>query len=182
MRNKIVVPATVLLPPLFAPGAPASLTYGGLGAVLGHEMTHAFDVEGSEWDAHGNYRNWWSPESRQEYAARMACLRDSHGLSENKQQDGENTADFSGLVSAFKAYSGLDDTEQLEGLDYNAEQLFFIASCIKWCATNRTKQGPLYASFPKRCNVPLKNIAGFARAFKCPAGSPMNPSSRCTFW
>ncbi|XP_077538249.1 membrane metallo-endopeptidase-like 1 [Haemaphysalis longicornis] len=179
--NKVVIPAMVLLPPLFVSENSTALSYGGLGAIVGHEMTHAFDVDGSHWDGQGNLRDWWTPQARVEYTQRMACLRQSHGL-ETEEQDGENTADFAGLVSAYNAYSSLAKQEKVEGLEFNAEQLFFIASCIKWCATSGVKQAGWYATFQERCNVPLKNMEAFARAFSCPAGSPMNPTSRCAFW
>ncbi|XP_077536940.1 membrane metallo-endopeptidase-like 1 [Haemaphysalis longicornis] len=179
--NKVVIPAMVLLPPLFVSEHLTALSYGGLGAIVGHEMTHAFDVDGSHWDGQGNLRDWWTPQARVEYTQRMACLRQSHGL-ETEDQDGENTADFAGLVSAYNAYSSLAKQEKVEGLEFNAEQLFFIASCIKWCATSKVEIVSRYAPYRERCNVPLKNMEAFARAFSCTAGSPMNPTSRCTFW
>ncbi|KAH9375956.1 hypothetical protein HPB48_013856 [Haemaphysalis longicornis] len=144
--NKVVIPAMVLLPPLFVSENSTALSYGGLGAIVGHEMTHAFDVDGSHWDGQGNLRDWWTPQARVEYTQRMACLRQSHGL-EEEEQDGENTADFAGLVSAYNAYSSLAKQEKVEGLEFNAEQLFFIASCIKWCATSSVKQAGWYATF-----------------------------------
>ncbi|XP_077557663.1 neprilysin-1-like [Haemaphysalis longicornis] len=171
----------VMLPPLFVSGNSTALSYGGLGSIVGHEMSHAFDVEGSRFDAEGNVRDWWTPQARAEYMQRMACLRQSHGL-ETDEQDAENTADFAGLASAYHAYSSLAEEEKVEGFEFNAEQLFFIASCIKWCATSNVVQTGRYVPFRERCNVPLKNMEAFARAFICPAGSPMNPTSRCSFW
>ncbi|XP_077536774.1 neprilysin-1-like [Haemaphysalis longicornis] len=179
--NKIVIPAMVLLPPLFVSGNSTALSYGGLGSIVGHELSHAFDVEGSHWDGQGNARDWWTLQSRVEYMQRMECLRQSHGL-EKDEQDGENTADFAGLASAYNAYSSLAKQEKVEGFDFDAEQLFFIASCIKWCATSKVELVSRYAPFRERCNVPLKNMEAFARAFSCPEGSPMNPSGRCSFW
>lgn len=179
--NKIVIPAMVLLPPLFVSGNSTALSYGGLGSIVGHEMSHAFDVESSHWDGQGNTRDWWTLRSRVEYIQRMECLRQSHGL-EKDEQDAENAADFAGLVSAYHAYSSLAKEEKVEGFDFDAEQLFFIASCIKWCATSKVELVSRYAPFRERCNVPLKNMEAFARAFSCPVGSPMNPSRRCSFW
>ncbi|XP_075721379.1 endothelin-converting enzyme homolog [Rhipicephalus microplus] len=181
MRNHIVIPATVLRMPLFSMAAPMSLVYGGLGAVLGHEMTHAFDPVGSRWDAQGRERDWWTASSRQLYNNRIICLRHSHGTAQ-ADTDAENTADFAGLVSSYVAYSNLEDTQMLEGLPYDAEQLFFISSCIKWCASAGADYSKRYAPWWERCNVPPKNMDEFADAFHCAVGSDMRPAQRCTFW
>ncbi|KAL3203998.1 hypothetical protein MRX96_011882 [Rhipicephalus microplus] len=96
--------------------------------------------------------------------------------------DAENTADFAGLVSSYVAYSNLEDTQMLEGLPYDAEQLFFISSCIKWCASAGADYSKRYAPWWERCNVPPKNMDEFADAFHCAVGSDMRPAQRCTFW
>ncbi|KAH6934572.1 hypothetical protein HPB50_025480 [Hyalomma asiaticum] len=172
MRNHIVIPATVLRMPLFSMAAPKAFNFGGLGAVLGHEMTHAFDPVGSRWDARGRRRDWWTASSRQLYNGRLSCLRLSHGTDQG-DADAENTADFAGLVSSYDGFSNLEDTQKLEGLPYDSEQLFFISSCLL---------ETLRASGGIACNVPLKNMEDFADAFQCPMGSAMRPAERCSFW
>lgn len=181
MRNRIVVPATVLRLPMFSSSAPKAFTYGGLGAVLGHEMTHAFDLVGSTWDARGRKRDWWTASSRQLYDGRLGCLRRSHGAAQS-DADSENMADFAGLVSSYNAYANLGDKQKLEELPYDAEQLFFISSCVKWCAADRAGHSKRYAPWQDRCNVPLRNMEEFADAFQCAQGSAMRPAQRCAFW
>lgn len=181
MRNHIVIPATVLRMPLFSMAAPKAFNFGGLGAVLGHEMTHAFDPVGSRWDARGRRRDWWTASSRQLYNDRLSCLRLSHGTDQG-DADAENTADFAGLVSSYDGFSNLEDTQKLEGLPYDSDQLFFISSCVKWCASAGAGYSKRYAPWWDRCNVPLKNMEDFADAFQCPMGSAMRPTQRCSFW
>ncbi|KAK8778630.1 hypothetical protein V5799_020027 [Amblyomma americanum] len=94
----------------------------------------------------------------------------------------ENIADFSGTVSAHQAFLGHGDRTTLGDLKYDAEQLFFVASCLKWCSEGSALQPKKYASWADRCNVPLRNVEAFAEAFQCPAGVEMHPELRCTFW
>ncbi|KAH7951010.1 hypothetical protein HPB52_004250 [Rhipicephalus sanguineus] len=184
MRNVLILPATILRPPVFSPGAPMAYNYGGLGTVIGHEMTHAFDVQGMLWDSDGQRRDWWSESSRLSYDDKLLCLRRSHGIS-RETADSENVADFAGVVLALAAYKGLllrDSSERLMELRVNAQQLFFIASCIKWCAANSSASFANYASWRDRCVIPLKNMKAFASAFGCSHTSDMSQSTRCTFW
>ncbi|XP_050035798.1 neprilysin-1-like [Dermacentor andersoni] len=183
MRNALMLPATMLRPPVFSPGAPMAYNYGGLGSVIGHEMTHAFDVEGRLWDSDGQWRDWWSKSSRLFYDDKLLCLRRSHGTS-RETADSENMADFAGVVSALNAYRGLlrESAEHLAELRYNAQQLFFISSCVKWCAANGSASFTNYASWRDRCVIPLKNMEAFASAFGCSQVSRMSQSSRCSFW
>ncbi|KAH9384637.1 hypothetical protein HPB48_026647 [Haemaphysalis longicornis] len=74
------------------------------------------------------------------------------------------------------------DERRLPGLPYNAKQLFFVSSCVKWCASGDAKWGQRYAPWWKRCNVPLTHLEDFAEAFECAPGTPMNPPARCSFW
>ncbi|KAH9370967.1 hypothetical protein HPB48_013387 [Haemaphysalis longicornis] len=186
MRNMIVVPATILRNPMFSRTAPPAYNYGGLGHVMTHEMMHGFDRSGSRWDAHGEFRNWWSPDTRIKYEERISCLRRSHNAS-NANEDTENTADFAGLVSAYNAFLELVDKEQLKQyaeLNYGAEQLFFIAACVKYCSQSKNQSFSGYASWQNRCNVPIRNLDAFGEAFNCPVGSYMRPkpADRCAFW
>ncbi|KAH9376204.1 hypothetical protein HPB48_009784 [Haemaphysalis longicornis] len=129
--NKIVIPAAALRPPLVSRGNSTAMSYGGLGAIVGHEMSHAFDAKGGQWDAQGRQRDWWSQQSREKYMERVTCLRRSHGLTTD-EQDAENMADFVGLLSAYIAYQSLEEKDKTEPPELNPEQIFFIASCTKW--------------------------------------------------
>ncbi|XP_077508130.1 endothelin-converting enzyme 1-like [Amblyomma americanum] len=181
MRNRIVIPASVLRMPMFSTAAPKAFTYGGLGGAVGHELTHAVDPIGSRWDAHGRQRDWWSASSRDMYSKRLGCLRKSHGT-EKSEADAENMADFAGLMSSYNTYVNLGGKETLKELDYDSEQLFFISSCVKWCAKAGAGHPQRYAPWSERCNVPLKNMEEFGEAFDCPVGSRMRPVERCVFW
>ncbi|KAH6931595.1 hypothetical protein HPB50_025663 [Hyalomma asiaticum] len=183
MRNVLILPATILRSPVFSPGAPAAYNYGGLGSVIGHEMTHAFDVQGMLWDSDGQRRDWWSKSSRLSYDDKLVCLRRSHGMS-RETADSENMADFAGVVSALTAYKGLlrESSKLLAELRFNALQLFFISSCVKWCAANSSVSFANYASWRDRCVIPLKNMEAFATAFGCSDVSKMSQPRRCSFW
>lgn len=186
MRNKIMIPATVLRSPMFSPTAPKAFNYGGLGGAVGHEITHAFDRTGSLWDAQGRHVRWWSQHSQEEYDARVGCLRRSHNTRDGSQ-DSENTADWAGLASSYGAFTGLDDEERAEKFSdfpFEPDQLFFISSCVKWCANVGSEQSKGYASWRNRCNVPLRNMEAFGEAFQCHIGSYMrpDPAQQCDFW
>ena len=110
--NEIVFPAGILQPPFFDFQADDALNYGAMGAIIGHEMTHGFDDEGSQFDAQGNMKNWWTPEDQKNFEARGACVANQFdgfvvedNLHENgKLVEGESIADLGGLVIAYAAY------------------------------------------------------------------------------
>ena len=110
--NEIVFPAGILQPPFFDFQADDAHNYGSMGAIIGHEMTHGFDDEGSQFDAHGNMKNWWTPEDQKNFDARGACVANQFDgffvedkLHENgKLVEGESIADLGGLAIAYAAY------------------------------------------------------------------------------
>ena len=110
--NEVVFPAGILQPPFFDPKSDEALNYGGIGAVIGHEMTHGFDDSGSQFDAQGNLKNWWTPEDRKNFEARAACIVQQFdgytvqpGLNENgKLVEGESIADLGGITIAHAAF------------------------------------------------------------------------------
>ncbi|KAK8766496.1 hypothetical protein V5799_006721 [Amblyomma americanum] len=184
MRNKLILPATILRPPVFVPGAPMAYNYGGLGSVIGHEMTHVFGVQGSMWDSRGKPRDWWSKSSRLLLNDKLTCLRRSHG-STRDVADSENMADFAGVVSAHAAYVGLRAKEEQwmgTGLQQSVQRLFFVSTCLKWCATLKNVTFANYAPWRDRCVIPLKNMKAFKDAFGCRGNSSMMQSPRCSFW
>ncbi|XP_077485136.1 membrane metallo-endopeptidase-like 1 [Amblyomma americanum] len=184
MRNKLILPATILRPPVFVPGAPMAYNYGGLGSVIGHDMTHVFGVQGSMWDSRGKPRDWWSKSSRLLLNDKLTCLRRSHG-STRDVADSENMADFAGVVSAYAAYVGLRAKEEQwmgTGLQQSVQRLFFVSTCLKWCATLKNVTFANYAPWRDRCVIPLKNMKAFKDAFGCRGNSSMMQSPRCSFW
>ncbi|MBS0555794.1 MAG: M13 family metallopeptidase [Proteobacteria bacterium] len=188
MGNEIVFPAAQLLPPYFDAKADDALNYGGIGSVIGHEMTHAFDDEGSQFDAKGNLANWWTAEDRKQFDARAQKLVDQFNAYvplddlhiNGKLTLGENIADLGGLLVAYDAFKltpqGKGDAK-IDGL--SPDQRFFHAYAQIWRTAQRPAQLRLqvqsneHAPAKFRANGPLADIPAFARAFACKAGDAM---------
>ncbi|KAI6197429.1 hypothetical protein M3Y94_01223200 [Aphelenchoides besseyi] len=199
-NNQIFIPAAVLEKSFVDFDLPSSLVYGSLGFIIGHELTHAFDAKGSEFDASGLRRKWWSETTNTEYEDRSQCLIDAYEQEEEPQTqkpvDGqltqnENIADAGGLRAAFTSFNL--NTERKDGPiagfdDLNANQQFFVRFAINHCANlDRSYQEHLMETDPHtfsaaRVNVVLRNYPEFAKAFQCPSGSPMNPEEQCSLW
>jgi putative endopeptidase len=139
--NEIVFPAAILQPPFFDPQADDAVNYGGIGAVIGHEISHGFDDQGSKFGPTGSLTNWWTPEDRKNFESRAAMLSkqyDSYeplpGLHVNGAFTmGENIADLAGLAIAFKAYHIALGAKQATVLDgYTPEQRFYLAFGQIW--------------------------------------------------
>ena len=200
--NEIVFPAGILQPPFFDPDADDAVNYGGMGAVIGHEMTHGFDDRGRQYDAVGNLRDWWSEESARKFTERAkkvieqyssyAPLPGQHLNGELTQ--GENIADIGGLKIAYMALQKVlgqhpeEATKKIDG--FTPEQRFFLAYAQVWRANQRDAETrrrlvidphspPQY-----RCNGPLSNMPEFAKAFNLPKDSPMvrPPDQRVNIW
>ncbi|CAJ0566155.1 unnamed protein product, partial [Mesorhabditis spiculigera] len=203
IKNAIMFPAGILQPPFFDAEFPKSLNYGGIGAVIGHEITHGFDDQGSQFDKDGNLKNWWDASTREKFEERTQCIIDQYGAQEvpntsgqhlnGKLTQGENIADNGGVKQAYKAYKRFLEKhgpeEALPGLEkYTNDQMFFIGYAQTWCnkmtpeATLRLILTDPHAPGMFRVNVVLQNQPEFAHAFQCPAGSTMNPSKRCVVW
>ena len=198
--NEIVFPAGILQPPFFDPQADDALNYGGMGAVIGHELTHGFDDQGSRYDAQGNLRDWWTPEDRKNFEARAECVEKEFSsfvvaddLHENgKLVLGESIADLGGLTLAHMALErdlvAKHAPEKIDG--YTQAQRFLLSYARIWATNARpeyermmavTNEHPL-ARF--RANGAISNLPEFAAAFACPAGSAMVRSgdARCKIW
>ena len=198
--NEIVFPAGILQPPFFDFQADDALNYGAMGAIIGHEMTHGFDDEGSQFDAQGNFKNWWTPDDQKNFQARGACVaKEFDGfvvedkLHENgKLVEGESIADLGGLAIAFAAYQkslkGKPRPKDIDG--FTPEQRFFIGYAQSWAENMRPEYARMLTNvdphpLPKfRVLGPLSNLAAFAKAFGCKAGDPMvRPANdRCGIW
>uniref|UniRef100_A0A8C2MHE8 Membrane metallo-endopeptidase-like 1 n=1 Tax=Cricetulus griseus TaxID=10029 RepID=A0A8C2MHE8_CRIGR len=203
-RNQIVFPAGILQPPFFSKDQPQALNFGGIGMVIGHEITHGFDDNGRNFDKNGNMLDWWSNFSAQHFREESECMIYQYGnfswdLADDQNVNGfstlgENIADNGGVRQAYKAYlqwlaeGGKD--QQLPGLNLTYAQLFFINYAQVWCGSYR----PEFAiqSIKTDVHSPLKyrqvvlgslqNLAAFSEAFRCPRGSPMHPKKRCRIW
>jgi putative endopeptidase len=197
--NEIVFPAGILQPPFFNPKAPDPVNYGAIGAVIGHEMTHGFDDEGSQFDARGNLKNWWTPQDKAAFDRRAACIVhqfDSYvvldHLHENgKLVEGESIADLGGLTIAYRAMEkSLEGKSRQKIGGFTPEQLFFLGYAQIWAMNMRPQIERLEVMtdphpVPQfRVNGPLSNMPAFAAAWHCEPGEPMvRPAKeRCKIW
>ncbi|XP_078616185.1 endothelin-converting enzyme homolog isoform X2 [Branchiostoma floridae x Branchiostoma japonicum] len=198
-KNEIVFPAGILQPPFYDPNSPKSLNFGGIGVVMGHELTHGFDDSGREFDKFGNLKPWWNNVSVAKFKQQAQCMVDQYsGYTINgehvdgKQTLGENIADNGGLKSAFHAYEDWKrrngDEVPLPAVGLSHNQLFFVSFAQVWC-DRRTEQMAHEALLtdthsPAKWRVigTLSNSKDFARAFNCPVGSTMNPKDKCEVW
>jgi putative endopeptidase len=196
--NEIVFPAGILQPPFYDPKADDAVNYGGMGAVIGHEITHGFDDHGSKFDGKGNLKDWWSPEDLKNFKARAACVSDQFDgyvvdgdLHQNgKLVLGESIADLGGLTIAYAAYEksleGKPRPPEKDG--FTPEQRFFLGWAQVWGANQRIEYARLMANtnphpLPRfRANGPLSNMAEFAAAFACKKGEAMVREQTCKIW
>jgi len=197
--NEIVFPAGILQPPFFDADADDAYNYGGMGSVIGHEMTHGFDDSGAQFDAMGNFANWWSPEDLKEFKARAECVVNQFnsfevekGLNQNgKLVVGESIADLGGLVVAYAAFQKAMEGKPRKIIDgFTPEQRFFLGYARGWATNMRPELSRMLTAvdphpLPKfRVNGPLSNIPQFAAAFSCKAGDAMvrPDKDRCQIW
>ncbi|XP_003891051.4 membrane metallo-endopeptidase-like 1 isoform X1 [Papio anubis] len=201
-RNQIVFPAGILQPPFFSKEQPQALNFGGIGMVIGHEITHGFDDNGRNFDKNGNMMDWWSNFSTQHFREQSECMiyqysNYSWDLADEQNVNGfntlgENIADNGGVRQAYKAYlkwmaeGGKD--QQLPGLDLTHEQLFFISYAQVWCGSYRPEfaiqsiKTDVHSPLKYRVLGSLQNLAAFADTFHCAQGTPMHPKERCRVW
>jgi putative endopeptidase len=189
--NEIVFPAGILQPPFFYANADDAVNYGGIGAVIGHEMTHGFDDQGRQFDAVGNLRDWWSPDSAAKFKERSGAIVKQYseyeplpGLHVNGElTQGENIADLGGVKLAYAALQkALDKNPQArqQKIDgFTPEQRFFLSFATIWKSKQRDEDLKLrlntdpHSPARYRTNGPLSNLAEFAKAFNIPDNSPM---------
>ncbi|XP_077512712.1 neprilysin-1-like [Amblyomma americanum] len=195
--HAVVIPPAVMFAPFFDQRAPAPMNYGSLGHIIAHEVTHGLDPRFSAFGSRGEYRDWWSNESRARFQSRLACLRELYnnasvavtGIRFGDTARGENLADAGGIRKALDAFKALSPqgAQRLGERSYFPEQLFFISSCHKWCnPEHRSRDSVLSEDITKkysppqmRCNVPLMNTEEFSQAFGCEDTSYMNPKKKC---
>jgi predicted metalloendopeptidase len=199
LMNEIVFPAAILQPPFFNVLADDAVNYGGIGAVIGHEISHGFDDQGSQFDASGNLHDWFTAEDHEKFAAKTKALVAQYdnyepvtGIHVNGELTlGENIADNSGLAIAYKAYLlslGGKPAPVIDGL--TGEQRLYYGWVQVWRGKTRENQAVLYLkSDPHspeavRGEAPLRNQAGFYAAFGVQPGDKMYlaPDQRVTIW
>ena len=186
--NEIVFPAGILQPPFFNPKADDALNYGGIGAVIGHEMTHGFDDQGRQFDEVGNLRDWWTPESAAKFKERSGAIVKQYseyeplpGVHVNGElTQGENIADIGGVKIAYaalqKALAGKPQ-EKIDG--FTPEQRFFLGFAQIWRSVQRDEDLRLmvntnpHSPARYRVNGPLSDLVEFQKAFNLPDNCPM---------
>jgi putative endopeptidase len=198
-ENSINFPAGVLQSPLFDPAIDDAVNFGAIGWLIGHELTHGFDDQGSKFDGQGNLTNWWTESDRQEFDKRTSCLASQYqefvvvdDIHLNGRLTlGENTADNGGiriaLAALHKAMANKDASETtIDG--FTADQRFFIGFAQQWCANVTPERLRVIAKVdphaPTRFRTlgTLRNLPDFANAFHCKAGQPMVSSNACRVW
>jgi predicted metalloendopeptidase len=200
--NEIVFPAGIMQPPFFDMKADDAVNYGGMGAVIAHEISHGFDDQGRQYDAVGNLRDWWTPESAKAYTerskaivAQYAAYEPLPGIKINGElTQGENIADIGGLKLAYtalqKALAKNPQAAQQKIDGFTPEQRFFLGWAQIWRNTQRDEDLKLRLNTdphsPGRFRTigPVSNMEEFAKAFNIPANSPMirPPDQRINIW
>ncbi|HZH33530.1 MAG TPA: M13 family metallopeptidase, partial [Pyrinomonadaceae bacterium] len=198
INNDITFPAGILQPPFFNSDADDAINYGAIVAVIGHEVTHGFDDQGSKFDAEGNFKMWWTPEDRKNFEERAECVTNQFsgyevlpGLKmQGKLTLGENIADLGGLTMAYNAFQksmeGKPRPADIDG--FTPEQRFFLGWAQVWAAKATPEAirsqvlGDPHALPRWRVNGPLGNMPQFAQAFGCKTGDEMVREQACKIW
>jgi len=197
--NEIVFPAAILQPPFFDANADDAVNYGGIGAVIGHEISHGFDDQGAQYDGDGNLRDWWSPSDHKNFKAKTKMLVEQYNAFEplpgyhvnGELTLGENIADNSGLAIAAKAYQiSLNGKKAPVINGFTGEQRLYMGWAQVWRSKMRepaqiaqVKTDP-HSPGQYRANGTLKNQPGFYEAFKVKQGDKMYlaPKERVIIW
>uniref|UniRef100_A0A8C9SQU6 Endothelin-converting enzyme 1 n=1 Tax=Scleropages formosus TaxID=113540 RepID=A0A8C9SQU6_SCLFO len=198
-KNEMVLPAGILQAPFYNRAWPKALNFGGIGVVMGHELTHAFDDQGREYDKDGNLRSWWKNSSVEAFKKQTQCMVEQYSNYSVNQEPlngrhtlGENIADNGGLNAAYKAYENWvrknGQEMVLPALGMTNHQLFFIGFAQVWCSVRTPEsshEGIITDTHsPSRFRVigTVSNSHEFSKHFNCKADSPMNPRKKCELW
>ena len=198
LANQMVVPAAILQAPFFGQDRGMAANLGGMGMVMGHELTHGFDDMGARFDGLGTLRGWWQPDDEAAFLDKSRCLVEQYSGFEplpgveldGKLTLGESVADLGGVKLAFRAYRSLRKEAKTrylaEGL--SEDQQFFVAVGQAWCAETREteirRRVAVDSHAPPRFRVlgSLRNTPEMAQAFGCKEGTPMRPAQVCEVW
>jgi putative endopeptidase len=195
--NDINFPAGVLQPPLYDPKLDDAPNYGNTGATIGHELTHAFDDEGRQFDAKGNLRDWWTPADATGFEERINCQRDQYAKYiivddihiNSKLTSGEDVADLGGTLLAYIAWKEQTKGEQLTDADgFTPDQRFFVGMAQWACSNERPENQRVQAATDPhspgfaRINGIVSNMPQFQKAFSCKEGQPMVHTPTCKIW
>jgi putative endopeptidase len=199
-KNEIVFPAGILQPPFFDRTMDDAVNFGGIGLVIGHELTHGFDDEGRKFDPKGNLRDWWTEKDGKEFEQRADCVDKEYSSFvsvddlhlNGKLTLGENTADNGGARIALMALHDLmtqtkqDASKKIDG--YTPDQRYFLGFARVWCENTTPETLRLgvrtdpHSPGRWRVNGVVENMPEFQKAFGCKAGQPMVPANACRVW
>jgi putative endopeptidase len=186
--NEIVFPAGILQPPFYDPRADDAVNYGGVGAVIGHEMTHGFDDQGRRSDAKGNLRDWWTKEDNEKFNAKADMVGKQYDAFSpldsvhvnGKLTMGENLADIGGITIAYQAFQKTAQFKGGQKIDgFSPSQRFFLGYAQIWRSNQRPEalrqqiQTDPHSPGQYRTNGPLMNMPEFYEAFGCKDGNKM---------
>ena len=197
LNNEFAYPAGILQAPFFDRTFPASRNYGGIGAVMGHELSHGFDDQGRKFDGDGKMSEWWAPEVSARFETQAKCVVDQfNGFKlddgtpvQGELTLGENIGDLGGVRTAFRAFQATASAKEPTGIPgMTQEQVFFVAYAQNWCTVASPEYQRMQVASdphsPARFRVigPLQNLPEFHTAFGCAEGSAMRPANRCEVW
>jgi putative endopeptidase len=195
--NDINFPAGVLQPPLYDPRSDDAPNYGNTGSTIGHELTHAFDDEGRQFDAQGNLKDWWTKDDAKGFEDNINCLRDQFATYvvvddihiNSKLTSGEDVADLGGTLIAYIAWKKATESATLKPIDgFTPDQRFFIGFAQWACENTREENSRVnaltdpHSPGSARINGIVTNMPEFAKAFGCKAGQPMVKAQVCKVW
>jgi putative endopeptidase len=197
--NDINFPAGVLQPPLYDAKMDDAPNYGNTGGTIGHELTHAFDDQGSQFDAQGNLKNWWTQDDRAKFDGRTHCVEDQYAQYivvddipiNSKLTLGEDVADLGGEILAYMAWKDASKHQPLQSRDgLTPEQRFFVGFAQWACANERPEDlrvraiTDAHSPAQYRINGVVMNMREFPAAFSCKAGQPLvKPAEKvCKVW
>jgi endothelin-converting enzyme/putative endopeptidase len=199
--NEIVFPAGILQPPFFDPKLDDAVNFGGIGLVIGHELTHGFDDQGRKFDPEGNFHDWWTKQDGEEFEKRASCIANEYSnfvavddLKLNGRLTlGENTADNGGARISYMALEHViaDDpsgkeSQKIDG--FTPEQRFFLGFGRVWCEKRRPEVARMrvltdpHSPGKYRVNGVVENMPEFQKAWSCKAGQPMVAENACHVW
>ena len=195
--NNITFPAGILQPPFYDNKADDAMNFGGIGAVIGHELTHGFDDQGRQFDANGNLRDWWTAEDGKEFEKRASCVSDEYsGFTavddvkvNGKLTLGENVADNGGMRLAHMALMDTLAGKEVAPIDgLTAQQRFFLGWANVWCQNRTEALTRMLAAVDEhspgkwRVNGTVSNMPEFREAYHCKADAPMARQNACRVW
>jgi len=196
-QNNINFPAGILQPPFYTAKALDPVNYGGIGSVIGHELTHGFDDQGRRYDGRGNLRDWWTKEDGKNFDERADCIVQEYGgfspipgvKLNGKLTLGENAADNGGLRLSFMAMMDRMAGHPMKPADgFTPQQQFFLGFAQLWCGESTPESAALRAKTDPhspgefRVNGTLQNMPEFSTAFSCKVGDAMVSEKACRIW